>query len=103
MGSGDKLNELLSSIQKEKAQTEEQPKQDVLSNLIMAQQSNGENIIVPQPQEQQPYEVQLSLFGKFKALIKRNKIANGIFFFVFTVIVMVILVLLARLFHIKLG
>jgi hypothetical protein len=67
--------------------------------FVTAQKSNGENIVIPQNQ----VEVQLSWFGKFKALMKRNKLINGTFFLVFTIIVMVLLVLLARLFNIKLG
>ena len=90
----DKLNELLQA-----AKTE--PKVDEpYQEPILAQKSNGENIIVPQtvlPRKK------LSAMGKFRALIKRNKAANFGFFFLFTVVVMVVLVVLAHVFHIKLG
>jgi len=89
-----RLNELLKAAKNE-------PKVDEpYQEPILAQKSNGENIIVPQtvlPRKK------LSAMGKFRALIKRNKAANFGFFFLFTVVVMVVLVVLAHVFHIKLG
>jgi hypothetical protein len=104
----DKLNELLRAGKTEQEQEQEQPEIEIKREpvaYVEKDTTTGEYTkrleYITRPVAKQPVK-KLSAFGRFKALIKRNKLANGAFFLLFTVIVMVLLVVIAHLLHIKL-